>query len=107
MKRLENKIAVITGAAGSLGKQTARIFLQEGAKLFLVDSNEDELKETVEELGGQNIEYCIADVSKAIDIQNYVAKIIKAYGKIDLFLNNARNIEDRIKPIKEYDKDLD
>lgn len=105
MKRLKDKIAVITGAAGSLGKQTAKAFLREGAKLFLVDLNEDVLKETVDELGGENIEYCVADISKPIDVQIYVAKIVRAYGKIDVFFNNVDNIEDKTKLIDDYSKD--
>src|SRR5690554_2915543 len=105
MKRLENKIALITGGAGSIGKQTAKVFLEEGAKVFLVDLNEEELKKAVEELGGENVQYCVADVSKSSDVQNYVNETVKAYGKIDVFFNNA-GIEGVVKPIEDYPEEV-
>ena len=84
MKRLENKAALITGGAGSIGKITAKLFLEEGAKVWLVDLNEDALKKTVEELGGKNVGYTAADVSRSADVQRYVNDAVKAYGKIDI-----------------------
>ncbi len=105
MKRLENKVALITGGAGSIGKQTAKIFLDEGAKVFLVDLSEEQLKKTAEELGGENVQYCAADVSKSSDVQNYVNQAVKAFGKIDVFFNNA-GIEGIVKPIEEYPEDI-
>ena len=44
MKKLENKIALITGATGGIGLATSTLFLQEGAKVVLVDKNQNELK---------------------------------------------------------------
>lgn len=105
MKRLENKIALITGGAGSIGKQTAKVFLEEGAKVFLVDLNEEDLKKTAVELGGENVQYCVADVSRSSDVQNYVDAAVKAYGKIDIFFNNA-GIEGVVKPIEDYPEDM-
>lgn len=105
MKRLKNKVAVITGGAGSIGKQTAKVFLEEGAKVFLVDLNEDELKNAVEELGGENVQYCVADVSKSSDVQRYVNQAVAANGKIDVFFNNA-GIEGLVKPIEDYPEEV-
>lgn len=105
MKRLENKVALITGGAGSIGRQTAKVFLKEGAKVFLVDLNEEDLKKTVEELGGENLQYCAADVSKSADTQKYVNEAVSVFGKIDVFFNNA-GVEGIVKPIEEYPEDI-
>ena len=104
MRRLENKVAVITGGAGSIGKITAQLFLDEGAKVMLVDLYEDSLKKTVEELNSEQVKYCVADVSKAVDVQYYIDETVKMFGKIDVFFNNA-GIEGAVKPIVDYPED--
>src|SRR5436190_2421909 len=105
MKKLENKVVIITGGAGSIGKTTAKLFLEEGAKILLVDMNEDALKKAVEELGGKNVKYTAADVTKSGDVQRYVYDAVKAFGKIDVFFNNA-GIEGEVKPTVNYPEDV-
>lgn len=105
MKKLENKVAIITGGAGSIGETTAKLFLEEGAKVMLVDLNEEILKETIEKLNDQNVKYCVADVAKSIEVANYVNETVKAYGKIDVFFNNA-GIEGIVKPIADYPEEI-
>lgn len=102
MNRLSGKTTVITGGAGSIGKTTAKLFLDEGAKVVLVDLKEDALQKAAAELGGgKNVLTCAADVTKSADVQNYVAKSVAAFGKIDVFFNNA-GIEGVVKPIVDY-----
>lgn len=101
MKRLEDKTAIITGAAGSIGKTTARLFLDQGARVFLVDLNEEALQQAADELGSENVYYAAADVTKAADVQRYVQDAVKAFGKIDLFFNNA-GIEGVVQPVTDY-----
>ena len=105
MKKLEGKIAVITGGAGSIGKTTAKLFLEEGAKVVLVDLSEETLKKVVEELNSEHVKYCVADVSKAIEVAHYVHETVKLYGKIDVFFNNA-GIEGVVKPIVDYPEEV-
>ncbi len=105
MKRLENKVAIITGAAGSIGNITAKLFLEEGAKVMLVDLSEEELKTAVLELNSENVKYCVADVSKATDVEHYINETVKLFGKIDIFFNNA-GIEGDIKPIIDYPEEV-
>lgn len=105
MKKLENKIAIITGGSGSIGKITAQLFLDEGAQVMLVDLSEEHLKEAVMELGSKHVKYCVADVSKAIEVKHYIDYTIKEFGEIDVFFNNA-GIEGVVKPLVDYPEDV-
>lgn len=104
-KQLENKVAIITGGSGSIGLATAKLFLEEGAQVMLVDLNEEKLKAAVNELGSDHIKYCVSDVSIAKDVEHYVHETITQFGKIDVFFNNA-GIEGVVKPIDEYPDDV-
>lgn len=105
MKQLENKVAIIKGGAGSIGKTTAKLFLEEGAKVLLVDISETQLKEVTNDLGSKNVAYFVADVSKAMEVEGYVNEAVKLFGKIDVFFNNA-GIEGVVKPIVDYPEDV-
>lgn len=105
MKSLKNKVAIITGGAGSIGKTTAKLFLEEGVKVLLVDRDEEALKKAVQELGGDNVKYTAADVTKSADVQRYVNDAVASFGKIDIFFNNA-GIEGVVKPVVDYPEDI-
>lgn len=85
------KVALITGAASGLGRSTAEEFLKAGAKVALVDINEKKLRDFADKLEYTSDRYIvvIADVSKEADIIRYVEETKKAFGKIDVFFNNA------------------
>ena len=104
MARLNNKIAIITGGSGGIGKAAAARFIVEGAKVMLVDIDEHALKNTAEELG-ENAAYCVADVTKKMDTLHFVNATIEQFGGIDIFLANA-GIEGQVAPITEYDEDI-
>lgn len=101
MKKLENKVAVITGGSGAIGSTTAKLFLQEGAKVVLVDINEEALNNTKSSLDSENVSIFKADVTKAEEVQGYVNHTVETFGKIDIFFNNA-GVEGIVKPIIEY-----
>ncbi|TDB67396.1 SDR family NAD(P)-dependent oxidoreductase [Arundinibacter roseus] len=105
MKKLENKVAIITGGAGSIGRTTAGLFLEHGAKVLLVDINEEDLKKAVEDIGGMDVKYCMADVTKSSQVQKYVTQAVEAFGKIDIFFNNA-GIEGVVQPIQDYPEEM-
>jgi len=101
MSRLSGKVAIITGGAGGIGKVTAETFLKEGAKVVLVDLNEEILREVKAELDPfGEVMIVETDVTCEADVDNYVNKTIEHYGKIDIFFNNA-GIEGKVAPIVE------
>ncbi|NER16815.1 SDR family NAD(P)-dependent oxidoreductase [Spongiivirga citrea] len=105
MNTLKDKVAIITGGAGGIGKETAKLFLTQGAKVMLVGRTEQKLKDVTYEFNTPNVAYCIADVSKPEDTKNYVAKTLLKFGKIDLFFNNA-GIVGTSMSIAEYPEDI-
>ncbi|MGB0932317.1 MAG: glucose 1-dehydrogenase [Chitinophagales bacterium] len=89
--RLKNKVALITGASSGIGKATAILFAQEGAKVVLVDVNDKGGRETLAEIeaAGNEAVYIHADVSKAEDCEAMVAFAEKTYNKLNVLFNNA------------------
>ena len=72
MGKLDSKVAIITGAGGGIGQAAARLFAAEGAKLMLVDLNEEALAVLAKSLGDDNAGYTVADVSRVSDVQAYL-----------------------------------
>ncbi|HJC47638.1 MAG TPA: glucose 1-dehydrogenase [Candidatus Lachnoclostridium pullistercoris] len=92
MKRLENKIAIITGAAMGQGAAEAYLFAKEGAKVVAADVVTDELEKTVAKINEDFPGSAMAarlDVSSEKNWQEVVAKTVAAYGTIDILVNNA------------------
>jgi len=91
MGRLENKVAIITGAAGGMGEAEARLFAAEGATVMLTDLDESNLKRIVGQIisQGQTAAYMVHDVSSESGWAQIIAKVIALFGKIDVLVNNA------------------
>ncbi len=88
MNKLENKVAVITGANSGIGLATAKLYLNEGAKVVLSGRRQEALDEVAKELSGDFITI-LADVSKASDNKALIDKTVETYGKIDILFLNA------------------
>lgn len=89
--RLENKVALITGAGNGIGRETALLFAVEGAAVAAVDMNEVAVKSVVSEInaaGGRAISI-VADVSDAAGCEQMVATTEQEFGRLDVLFNNA------------------
>ena len=89
---LENKVALITGAGSGIGRASALLLAKEGAKVALSDVNLEGCEETAQmvadSVGGQAIAVK-CDVRFAGEVENFVAEAVKAFGGLDVALNNA------------------
>lgn len=88
MNKLQNKVAVITGANSGIGLATAKLFLKNGAKVVLAGRRENALKEAAKDLTGDFITV-VADVSKDEDNVSLIKKTVDKYGSIDILFLNA------------------
>ncbi|MDO8693223.1 MAG: SDR family NAD(P)-dependent oxidoreductase [Sheuella sp.] len=89
MNRLTDKVCVITGAAGDIGRDAARLFINEGAKVLLVDRDPKKLDQLVSELATPNAIGIAADVSNEKDVSDFMAAADKRFGGLDVVLANA------------------
>lgn len=89
-KRLEGKVAVITGGAGGIGASTARLFVRHGAKVVVADVQDKLGPSLCEELGAEGaVSYVHCDVTRDEDVKNAVDFAVAKYGKLDIMYNNA------------------
>ncbi len=87
-KRLDNRVALITGGTSGIGAETARLFIQEGAKVVISGRSEEKGQMLSEELG-ENSQYLLSDVTKEEDIENSIKETVNQFGKLDILFNNA------------------
>ncbi len=89
--RLQDKVALITGGGGGIGRETALLFAREGARVVVVDVNDAAGEQTVEAVqaqGGEAI-YVHADVARSADCAAMVAAAESHFGKLNVLFNNA------------------
>src|SRR5690554_101449 len=104
MKRLNNKVVIITGAAMGMGKETAKLFAEEGAKVVVADFNEEAGNKVVEEINadGGTAAFCKVDISDSSQVREMIKFTVTTYGRLDCAVNNAA-----LKPDNNTFEDLD
>lgn len=88
MAKLQDKVVIITGGISGIGKASAELFNKEGAKLVLVDLDENKGNEAAKEIGGETI-FVQADVTSEEDAKKVFNTTIEKFGRVDILFNNA------------------
>ncbi|SNT17614.1 cyclopentanol dehydrogenase [Ekhidna lutea] len=103
MKRLDNKVAIITGAAGGMGEAEARLFAKEGAKILITDVQEDKISKVAADIEreGGIVKYIVHDVSSEEGWKHIAKRAIEEFGKIDILVNNAGILGNVMVPLEE------
>jgi glucose 1-dehydrogenase len=87
---LENKVAIVTGAARGIGYAVAKRFVMDGAKVVIADVDDEAGQSAVEDLSGfGEVIYLHCNVAERLDVRNLVAETLNAFGDIDVLVNNA------------------
>jgi NAD(P)-dependent dehydrogenase (short-subunit alcohol dehydrogenase family) len=101
MGRLDDKVALVTGAAGSIGQAAARALAAEGARVVVSDIEADRLEALARELSGAA---CVADVTDSAQVRAAVATAVDRFGGLDVAFANA-GIFGAVAPVAEYPED--
>lgn len=91
MSRFEGKVALVTGSASGIGRETAERMAAEGAKVFIADMQEDAGKEVAQGIvaKGGEATFVKMDVSSESDWERVIAEVVSTYGKLNILVNNA------------------
>ena len=90
MKRLEGRVAIVTGGGSGIGTAYCRRFLAEGARVMIVDVAEKQAEETVRDLADAGeIDWVGADIADPESTEKAVSATIDRFGRIDILMNNA------------------
>ena len=101
MKKIDGRTCLITGGAGSLGAAAARLFVEQGAAVVLVDRDAGRLDEVARDLPQDRVATIVADVASAEGAAAYVALALQRFGAIHVLFSNAGNFG-TVRPIADY-----
>src|SRR5471032_2606204 len=102
---LDCKVCVITGCAGSLGLASALVLQHEGAKTMLVDLDDTDLRRALATLDPNKTAMTVADVTQANQVQDYLDRTVRKWGKIDVLFSNA-GISGVVAPVTDYPDEM-
>jgi len=89
MGQLDGKVAIVTGGASGIGKRTAEVFVAEGARVFIGDTNSEGIGAMVGQLGHNYADGAQVDIRDETQVAAMVAGAVKRFGRLDICFNNA------------------
>ncbi len=89
MGKLDGKVAIVTGGASGIGRQAALSFIDEGARVFVADLDEDGIGRLVAEAGHNYADGMATDVTDESAVERMVAGCVRRFGRLDIAFNNA------------------
>jgi len=98
-------VALITGGAGSIGSATAHAFVAAGARVVIADLDEAALERAAAAIGGDDIAWAIADVTRSDEVEAAVALTVARFGRLDIAFANA-GVFGVVAPVTEYPLDV-
>ena len=107
MKKLENKTAIVTGAASGMGLAIAKLFAQEGANVVAADLNQADIDKVVSEItaaGGKALGV-VCNVANENEVKNLIDTAVKKFNTLDVLINNAGVMDDFV-PVDQVTNDL-
>ena len=107
MGKLDNKVAIITGGNAGVGKEIAKLFASEGAKVVISARRQQVLEEAAKEIeaAGGTVLCVPTDISKVDDVKNLVSKTVETLGQLDILINNAGVLDKGLNAIDQIDYD--
>ncbi|XP_024989038.1 secoisolariciresinol dehydrogenase-like isoform X2 [Cynara cardunculus var. scolymus] len=102
--RLENKVAIVTGGAQSIGECIVRSFVKHGAKVVILDVKDDLGELVCQDLGVEFVSFVHCDVTVESDVENAINATIAKHGKLDIMVNNAGILDEPKLSILDNDK---
>jgi len=107
MGKLDNKVAIITGGNAGVGKEIAKLFASEGAKVVISARRQQVLEEVAKEIeaAGGTVLCVPTDISKVDDVKNLVSKTVETFGQLDILINNAGVLDKGLNAIDQIDYD--
>lgn len=107
MKKLANKVSIVTGAGAGMGKAIAMLFAAEGSKVIATDIDQKRLDALATEIKGKGGEVTtlIANMAKEEDIENMIQTAVTTYGTLDILVNNA-GIMDSFQPVADVENSM-
>src|SRR5882724_1519240 len=91
MGRLDGKVAAITGGASGIGEATARLFVEEGARVAIADMDAERGRMVADEIitAGGEVMFVEAHMEREADAINFIRRTVEQYGRLDILVNNA------------------